>query len=179
MLLQKLAAQITAAGPIASFTSYTRTFHLFSVPLEWSDARKVCQNRSMDLATFTTAEHTDALCAAALNTPMPVDIWLGATDAAVEGKFQWADRYPWSYTSWAPGEPNNADSSEHCLAAICGPTNTISRTLWNDASCSRRFGFVCSTMPREQAAARRGCNANALHCLFTLSTGRRMPHWLA
>ena len=39
--------------------------------------------------------------------------WIGATDAAQEGNWQWISGEPFVYTHWAENEPNNQDGSEH------------------------------------------------------------------
>ncbi len=54
--------------------------------------------------------------------------WIGFTDAASEGDFQWTDGSAVTFTNWAPGEPNNANNTEH-YAELLG-----SNGLWNDLS---------------------------------------------
>jgi hypothetical protein len=52
-------------------------------------------------------------------------VWIGYSDAAVEGTFVWVTGEPTVYTNWAPGEPNNSGGNEdfaHMGAA----------GLWND-----------------------------------------------
>ncbi len=54
--------------------------------------------------------------------------WIGFTDQAVEGSFEWVTGEPVTYTNWCPGEPN-----EHC----CGGEdwthiNACGDGQWND-----------------------------------------------
>ncbi len=55
-------------------------------------------------------------------------IWIGFTDTATEGTFQWADGSPVTYTNWNPGEPNNSGGVED-WAEFLG-----SNGRWNDIS---------------------------------------------
>lgn len=56
-------------------------------------------------------------------------IWIGFTDAALEGTFVWYDSAPVTYSNWAPGEPNNAGGNENCTQIY--PDGT-----WNDLNCN-------------------------------------------
>ncbi len=56
-------------------------------------------------------------------------IWIGFTDAALEGTFVWYDSAPVTYSNWAPGEPNNAGGNENC-------TQIYPNGTWNDLNCS-------------------------------------------
>jgi gliding motility-associated-like protein len=57
-------------------------------------------------------------------------VWIGFTDAKVEGTFEWYDGSPVSYKNWRPGgEPNNAGGNENC-------TQIFPDGFWNDLNCS-------------------------------------------
>ena len=60
------------------------------------------------LATITS-EQEDAFVASLLptNPSQRSHYWLGATDAANEGSFEWVTGESFSYTNWWGGEPNN------------------------------------------------------------------------
>lgn len=53
-------------------------------------------------------------------------IWIGFSDAASEGSFQWSDGSSAKYTNWNPGEPNNSGGTEH-YAELLGSSGR-----WND-----------------------------------------------
>ncbi|MFM1804149.1 MAG: hypothetical protein RL136_1028 [Planctomycetota bacterium] len=53
-------------------------------------------------------------------------IWIGFSDAAFEGVFEWSDGTPAKYTNWNGGEPNNSGGTEH-YAEMLGSSG-----LWND-----------------------------------------------
>nr|XP_023027361.1 E-selectin-like [Leptinotarsa decemlineata] len=48
---------------------------------------------------------------------------------------------PFSFTSWAPGEPNDADGREHCVEASYNPDKY--HLLWNDLKCDAERFVVC------------------------------------
>jgi hypothetical protein len=52
--------------------------------------------------------------------------WIGFSDAAIEGTWQWINGAPVSYTNWSSGEPNNSSNEDHGSML---PTGN-----WNDAA---------------------------------------------
>jgi hypothetical protein len=63
--------------------------------------------------------------------------WLGATDEDSEGGWRWITGEPWTYTSWADGEPNNLDGIEHFLHF-----KEPNAPLWNDIP-NGSLPFIC------------------------------------
>ena len=53
--------------------------------------------------------------------------WLGGSDKRREGEWFWSDGRKWSFTHWAPGQPDNKGLDEDCLITENG--------TWMDASC--------------------------------------------
>lgn len=63
-------------------------------------------------------------------------IWLGATDAKVEGRWRWLSSETWFYTAFASGKPDNFERSEHCLSMQVDGT-------WDDLACLTELPYVC------------------------------------
>jgi hypothetical protein len=80
----------------------------------------VFRGASGHLATITSQEEQDFIATNVMpSAPWPeVRYWLGgyqpSGSAEPGGNWSWITGEPWSYTHWAPGEPNNA-GAEDCL----------------------------------------------------------------
>jgi Lectin C-type domain/Putative metal-binding motif len=109
----------------------------------YAEAESACSAQRMrlikveDLAENTWAH---ALLAGDRNS------WLGATDAANEGEWSWADgqqlrtagaAVPGVFQNWAPGEPNGGGVSENCAELWSGTGE------WNDKSCDLTSFILC------------------------------------
>jgi hypothetical protein len=103
--------------------------------LPWHDAVDHCANIGAHLVTIGSAEENDFVFGLTPNT------WLGATDEAVEGVWEWVTGEPFDYTNWAPGEPNNSGGDEsqpeHYLTWAFPPDGR-----WNDVPDGELM-FVC------------------------------------
>lgn len=63
--------------------------------------------------------------------------WIGLTDRAREGTFNWVDGQPLALGFWADGQPNNLGESDCVIAE----TDTYGR--WNDAPCDEAHAVIC------------------------------------
>jgi hypothetical protein len=64
--------------------------------------------------------------------------WIGYSDAAVEGLWQWPDGTTNGYANWMPQQPDNSGGNEDCAA-----DNWDGTGQWNDANCGDARPFVC------------------------------------
>uniref|UniRef100_A0A3Q3LI79 Ladderlectin-like n=1 Tax=Mastacembelus armatus TaxID=205130 RepID=A0A3Q3LI79_9TELE len=64
-------------------------------------------------------------------------IWIGGHDIT-QGKWKWTDGTPFTYTNWAPGQPDNWKDDENCLQI-----STEGRWFWNDLDCQTPLPSVC------------------------------------
>ena len=82
---------------------------------DWNEDREFCQGQGItgDLASIPDMETNEVVLSLIPDSGM---YWIGGTDAASEGVWQWADGTPWSFTNWVSGQPNNGDhGSQHHL----------------------------------------------------------------
>ena len=80
--------------------------------VSWDGAREACRSRGATLAVVTSrteAEFIGSLCDGRY-------AYLGASDAAVEGRWVWIDGSPWEFTHWFEGQPNDYGGTEDYLA---------------------------------------------------------------
>ncbi|MBX3020085.1 MAG: hypothetical protein KF799_00285 [Bdellovibrionales bacterium] len=62
-------------------------------------------------------------------------VYIGATDTAIEGLFQWRDASVLSYTNWQAGKPDNANNSD-CV-------EMLSSGQWADLRCDTNRRAIC------------------------------------
>ncbi len=106
-------------------------------PATWGDAQKQCVKDGGELAMMDSAEENAALFRA-LGAKVPAgNLWVGLTDEAVEGQFQWVSGDPVEAVLWRPGEPNNSGGNEDCTEWI------PSDGLWNDVECRTNLPSLC------------------------------------
>ncbi len=108
----------------------------------WGNARNACIAWGGDLAALSTQAEINALVPLVV-APGDDDVWVGASDSAVEGTFAWSNGETFIYVSnqppWAGGEPNNF-FGEDCVEAYDNGT-------FNDDSCSKNNDFLCERRP--------------------------------
>ena len=74
--------------------------------------------------------------------------WIGASDAASEGKWEWVSGHPWEYTSWGENQPDNAGQNEDCAHFWGNHINLNSRyNKWNDLPCDKTYHATSALRP--------------------------------
>ena len=140
------------------------TQHAYSVgagPVTWGAARTLAAAATFDgvngyLATITSEQENNFITD---NIPSASNIWIGATDEAVEGTWRWVTgpegledgglgRHFWtgqgssgtamnnSFVAWASGEPNNGGDQHYAL------TNWGSEGLWDDQDANAAYSYL-------------------------------------
>jgi hypothetical protein len=117
-------------------------YMLFTTLVTWEQARLACAELgpTTHLITVTSAEE-HALMVALAGVR---EVWMGATDAAVEGTFSWVTGEPFGFVGWAIGEPNDSDvnaGGEDC--AILINIGDVRPGTWDDRACAKVFGYLC------------------------------------
>jgi hypothetical protein len=59
-------------------------------------------------------------------------LWIGFSDRATEGNWQWSSGEPVTYTNWWPGEPNDLNGEDYAYLSLDG--------TWNDGMNGRWAG---------------------------------------
>jgi hypothetical protein len=98
-ILVTIALQLLFGASLRA-NSYQVVYGSFS----WLEAKADAENKGGHLATITSGDEWDLISASV--GILDDQFWLGASDAAVEGNWQWITGEEWSYTRWAPGEPS-------------------------------------------------------------------------
>ena len=95
----------------------------------WADAKLYAESVGGHLATTTSQPELDAL-RPLINNSSGADYWLGASRSTNTDPWLWVTSEPFSFTHWAPGEPDNGPESI-CLEVI-GQPGSANFNLWND-----------------------------------------------
>jgi cysteine-rich repeat protein len=110
----------------------------FGAPAARGAAEVGCVAHGGQLASIADATDNATVLFLARHVGDPV--WIGLSDLATEGSFEWDDGSALSYTNWGGGEPNDAGANEDCgqLSPSSG--------AWNDGVCEDSQPYVCSTL---------------------------------
>jgi hypothetical protein len=124
----------------------------------WPDAEYTCVSEGGKLATsLSNAENTFLVQLATNSSPITTTFWLGGTDglpASEEealGPFIWVTGEPFTYRSWAGGQPDG-----HCdgcvgpgsLGCLCEHRIALgSDGKWSDEWEGSIHAFICEAMP--------------------------------
>ncbi|HUS90208.1 MAG TPA: lectin-like protein, partial [Phycisphaerae bacterium] len=137
--------------PVAAATSHAdvrdthinpangHVYHLISqtggAGMTWADAEAAAVARGGHLATINDAVENQWVWDRFHSWRN--ELWIGLTDQAVEGTFEWISGEPVVYTNWAFGEPSNSGNEDY--VHLWGPVGE-----WNDASSghANSYGLV-------------------------------------
>ena len=155
---QSTAAEVPIAFVVPSTMSEpesTTPAALTDCPVGWESQFGKCylttlpkQNYTSCLSTCTNLGATlpcvmnaaESLYLASLSPPndMLFCAFLGLSDIATEGQFEWPEGCASTFTYYLPGEPNNYNNGEDCVSVCFG-----GRTMWNDMPCGAQTHCVC------------------------------------
>jgi len=131
------------------------TYQVVSVPegITWEEAKRMALDMGGYLAVITSAEENDFVHKLAVDDTLwlfnqwgnGMGPWLGGYQTAnspePKGGWTWVNGEPWSYTSWAPLEPNNSGSGEDRLHLF--GIQKLRGPHWNDLHRNEKLkGFV-------------------------------------
>ncbi|XP_066301808.1 alpha-N-acetylgalactosamine-specific lectin-like [Branchiostoma lanceolatum] len=118
-------------------------YKAYSTKKTFSGAAWTCHGDGGTLAMPRDAETNAFLISLYKSVDENAPFWIGLHDQLEEGSFQWVDGSALgTFTSWAPGEPNNFDGIEDC--AVYVPNL---KDKWNDGSCDLMLRFICQAAP--------------------------------
>jgi len=85
----------------------------------WLDAKSNCAAMGGHLVTITTSGENSFIFG------IWPSGWIGLTDEVTEGTWKWVTGETYSYTSWNPGEPNNAGNEDYVQFVGGGKWNDL------------------------------------------------------
>nr|AAL76029.1 putative C-type lectin [Aedes aegypti] len=118
-----------------------------NVVANWIGAAEYCSRNGWRLAVLDSEEKQQQVEELAQRVDAfktaKVELWIGASDLAREGKFMWHPTgLDVSYSKWIAGMPDNKDGYEHCVHLWYEPSRLFN-WHWNDVVCASMRRFVC------------------------------------
>ncbi|MFK8186094.1 MAG: NF038122 family metalloprotease [Phormidesmis sp.] len=127
---------------LISGVQYNGSLYVLSQESNWHDAQAEAELLGGNLATINDATE-EAWLQQTFGTAE--GFWIGLTDEAVEGQFEWVNGEDVTYTNWAPGKPDNSRGEQHYTYI-----NQSGGTQWNDDSdWATRQGIIEIALPEE------------------------------
>ena len=128
--------RVTGQNDSAIFNGHE--YELITNYLTWAEAKEDCEVRGGHLVTISNFEENEFVSsfAAERNT-----IWIGFTEEANEGSWQWITGEKITYINWAPREPNNYGGIDEDYAEMGGSGR------WFDNVNSDPNPYVCEWEP--------------------------------
>lgn len=143
----KLSIESTISGTAITPVRWNQNGHFYAyVPggISWTNAATAAaglrfRQSAGHLVTIGSADEQNFLVT---NVLFPLrntnaNIWIGLSDAAVEGQFRWVTGELLTYSNWQPGEPNNGGNEDYAHMSAFGGT-----FRWNDISNTGLDGYV-------------------------------------
>ncbi len=113
-------------------------YKLYTVKMNWEDAKHFCEELGGHLVTINSKEEQDFIVAQGENWWN--HIWIGATDY-YSGEYEWVTGEPFDYSNWMQNEPSRGyEGTEHF--AIMRAPEWDDRRLSGDAGGTGYY-FVC------------------------------------
>lgn len=138
------AKEETTAAPVEETTTaeetteaveMIHTYEVVSEDVSWSEAKALCEEMGGYLATVTTKDEYEEICALAEESGLKY-LWLGAglrSDADEWGNDSWITGEEWNFEKWYPGEPSKQDADGTREFYLC---------LWNAKYDGNEIGWT-------------------------------------
>src|SRR5262249_32774922 len=121
-------------------------YELMSSNQSWMTASSMCTQLGGYLATITSQAELDFVGASF--SIVVGGAWIGATDSAAEGTFEWVTGEAWGFELWEPNEPSNGGNPNNMPGEDCVETTAGAAHDWNDDACSKSQPYICEwTLP--------------------------------
>ncbi len=120
-------AAVTVSGPLE-----VPRYRFVAGTFTWTQAKADAEAKGGHLATVTSTAEWN-LMQQVMGPDFDRHVWLGASDAAVNGEWKWVTGESWGgFTNWAPGEPNN-DGGQAYLRKCNKSEGDVWDDFWDSA----------------------------------------------
>lgn len=116
-------------------------YEVFGELVSWDVAEQRCVDWGGHLASVGSPEEDGFLdgwpSALGIVDGDGSGIWLGGSDAALEGDFRWSDGSPLVFDNWGPSQPDNG------VGVDCIEKRNDGTGGWYDRRCADQHRYVC------------------------------------
>ncbi|MBI1839570.1 MAG: hypothetical protein HYR88_01810 [Verrucomicrobia bacterium] len=92
-----------------------KSYEVVRLGLDWISAKADAEARGGHLAVITSAAEWKKVQDTVGVALLERDLWLGATDAAVEGQWRWVTGEAFTYSNWQSGQPDNLGNEDFLI----------------------------------------------------------------
>ena len=135
--------------------TYNGHTYLLSTAGTWAEAQAEAKRLGGNLVTVNTAQEEAWLQNAFGTSQM---YWMGFTDEAVEGQWQWVSGEAITYTNWSSIGPDNAHGIQHYGVLNFGPGKQ-----WDDTDSSNAWAWDGSQWVMQSGGVRGIIEINSTH----------------
>ncbi len=115
-----------------------RIYHLRMQPLGWVEAEAECVSIGSHLAVPGDGDEN-----ARIDQSFPADSWIGFSDRATRGTFEWVNGAPSTgYTLWGAAQPSGLPGEDCVAIDAVVPTGG-----WEDGDCTTPRPYACECEP--------------------------------
>ncbi|MHC4248043.1 MAG: lectin-like protein [Planctomycetota bacterium] len=122
-------------------------YKLYEQKMAWHDAKRFCEERGGHLVTITSKEENDFVTS--LARASGDFVWIGFSDEAREGEWEWVTGEPSTFTAWGQGpgtegrvQPDNWNGNQDVAILHRG-----ANWKWDDSHAHVQLAFVCEWEP--------------------------------
>ena len=111
----------------------------FMTVVTCNEAQQVCESLNSNPTSIHSAAECDFILGQVRSSDTK-EFWIGFTDRANEGSFEWVDGSDVTYTNWIEGQPDDFGSNQDCGIALL-----TWGSRWDDANCrsSSTSRYIC------------------------------------
>ncbi len=124
--------EVTVAIPEDAILYGDHYYKLYTLSYDWESAAYYCDSLGGHLATIANAGENTFISSLIQGNPA----WIGGSDMANEGVFEWITGEPFLYQNWNGGEPNNDYGNQDHIQLL--PDG-----VWDDETYTVEKYFVC------------------------------------
>lgn len=142
--------------PVAVTYFQGNKYMLMEDAFGWKDAKSKCEKLGGHLVTITS-ESEQNIVADLLKKGQRISYAMGMTDENEEGVYKWVTGEKYSFSNWAPSEPNNHNNNENASLIYnksgYGGEQIAYHGSWNDTAISTITGYICEIENDKKASA--------------------------